>query len=124
MDRDPLEELASEYMERRRRGEDPSISEYVERRPDLADEIRELFPTIAAVEGLKAPSGSSSSPAMPLGDMGLERLGDFRIVREIGRGGMGIVYEAEQESLGRRVALKILPRQLLLDQRILLARRY
>lgn len=46
-----------------------------------------------------------------------KELGDFRIVREIGRGGMGVVYEAEQLSLGRRVALKVLPFASLLDEK-------
>src|SRR5260370_22151366 len=47
-------------------------------------------------------------------------LGDFRLVREVGRGGMGIVYEAEQVSLGRRVALKVLPMAAAVDPRGLL----
>jgi len=118
-DRDPLEILAAEFMERQRRGESPSVEEYATNHPDLAAEIRELFPTIAAMERLKARSERTVGGLASLGPIKLERLGDFRIIREIGRGGMGIVFEAEQESLGRRVALKVLPQQALLEQRYL-----
>src|SRR5690349_11234597 len=67
---------------------------------------------------LAAAFAPAAVPPRPVGDPGPDRtLGDFRIVCEIGRGGMGIVYEAEQISLGRRVALKVLPFAATLDPR-------
>ena len=72
--------------------------------------------------GWPRPASSSRlTLAPPLADdrdhEGRRVVGDFRIVREIGRGGMGIVYEAEQAALGRRVALKVLPLAAALDPR-------
>ena len=116
-ERDPLEMLAAEFMERLRQGQHPSTEEYAAQHPELAEEIRELFPTIAMTERLKARQEQTSGGRVTLGAAQLTRLGDFRIVREIGRGGMGVVFEAEQESLGRRVAVKVLPRQALLDEK-------
>ncbi len=108
-----LGHLAEEFVSRRRQGERVSIEEYAAQYPDLADEIRELFPTVLELEQLKVHKVfSSGGSAASIGPVPLQRLGDFRIIREIGRGGMGVVYEAEQESLHRRVALKVLGTQL------------
>ena len=122
-DRDPLELLADDFLDRRRRGESPKLRDYVEKYPELADQIRDLFPTLQLMDDvapgtvdLKAGSGSTVSDS---GLKKLERVGDYRILKEIGRGAMGVVYEAEQESLGRRVALKVLPRQMSMDAKAL-----
>jgi WD40 repeat protein/serine/threonine protein kinase len=119
-ERDILGELAEDYAARLRRGEDPPLSDYTERYPELAEEIRELFPALAVMEQLK--SGGSQGMGPPPGRAGTsrDRLGDYLILREVGRGGMGVVYEAEQESLGRHVALKVLPAHALTDARIVL----
>jgi serine/threonine protein kinase len=111
--------LAEEFLEKHRRGERPSLEEYVDRHPELADRIRELFPVMAIMESidLADESAAAAHPGAraPLAEVipSLGQVGDFRIIREIGRGGMGVVYEAEQLSLGRHVALKVLPQQAL-----------
>ncbi len=105
-----IEQLTEEFMDRLRRGERPSISEYVRNNATLSDEIREVFPALAMLERIGAPPDDpgqlrASGPT-------LEQLGEYRILREVGRGGMGVVYEAVQAPLGRHVALKVLPHHL------------
>ena len=111
-------ELAEEFLERYRKGERPALKEYIDRHPELAGEIREVFPAMAmmeniamADESLAAEDTDATPGSRRERPRCLEQLGDYRIIREIGRGGMGVVYEAEQVSLGRHVALKVLPRE-------------
>jgi eukaryotic-like serine/threonine-protein kinase len=100
-----LARIVDEYLQRLDRGEGPQVEDFARRYPTLATPLREVLPR------LKAPqSAAGDEPVTGC-------LGDFRIEREVGRGGMGVVYEAVQISLGRRVALKVLPFAATLDPR-------
>jgi WD40 repeat protein/serine/threonine protein kinase/tetratricopeptide (TPR) repeat protein len=118
-DRHPVEELAEEFLARKRRGEKPTLAEYTGKYPELAGEIRDLFPALLMMEDLGDNSLGATGPHQPQVVAGPQQVGDYRILREVGHGGMGVVYEAEQISLGRHVALKILPASLANDAKAL-----
>jgi eukaryotic-like serine/threonine-protein kinase len=112
-------ELAEEFLDRCRKGERPSFQEYIDRHPELAAEIKEVFPAMAMMENIAVAesslAGDEAGKTAKQTEIALKQLGDYRLIRVIGHGGMGVVYEAEQVSLGRHVALKVLLNQALAD---------
>src|SRR4051794_36961652 len=109
-----LEAIVEGAIERAKKGQPVDIERLAALHPRYAEQLRTLLPTIEmlmrfgdASSQSGRRSGRKEGIAVGLGRE--ELLGDFRLLREIGRGGMGVVYEAEQVSMGRRVALKILP---------------
>jgi hypothetical protein len=107
------------YLAELEGGTAPHRDEFLARHPDLAALLEEYLDKLdqlhEAAAGLRASPPAEELRVAPLDEHG--RLGDFDILREVGRGGMGVVYEAEQISLGRRVALKVLPFAAAMDPR-------
>ncbi|MBI3845549.1 MAG: serine/threonine protein kinase [Planctomycetes bacterium] len=102
-----LEDVQNSLIDKLHAGEPVDRDAVVAAHPEHAPSLRRFFSLLDVIE--VAPPSASPMPS---------RLGDFEIVREIGRGGMGVVYEAEQLSLRRRVALKVLPPAVSFDPRV------
>jgi serine/threonine protein kinase len=107
--RDTLEVVASEFAARVRRGERPSVALYAQRHPEIADALRSLLPMVASLEEWKVQREADVLRHALPEEFTPQRLGPYAIRRELGRGGMGIVYEAVEDGSGHRVALKLLP---------------
>jgi eukaryotic-like serine/threonine-protein kinase len=107
-----LAERLESYLSGLEQGLRADREAFLAQHPQHAAQLASYLPWVEMLCQAK-PRGddTTANPPMP------GRLGDFRIIREIGRGGMGVVYEAEQLSLERRVALKVLPFASMLDER-------
>jgi serine/threonine protein kinase len=118
-----LNEVLLAYVEARQAGREPDRGQFLASHPDLRDDLEEFFAGHDEVERLAVALREVGEPAVQPRPVASElapvigELGDFRLLREVGRGGMGVVYEAEQISLRRRVALKVLPFAAAIDPR-------
>ncbi len=101
-------QVADEFLRRQQQGENPDVETYAARYPDAAPLLRNVLESLRLIDQSAPPVAEEAASGT---------LGDFRLLRQIGRGGMGVVYEAEQISLNRRVALKVLPFAATLDER-------
>jgi serine/threonine protein kinase/tetratricopeptide (TPR) repeat protein len=118
MPRQEIADILDNYLLDLERGATPDEKALLAAHPHLADELRPYLEDLRMLHGatrdIRPPLAEPKAPPV---DPAARQIGEYRIVREIGRGGMGIVYEAHQASLNRQVALKVLPFAAVLDQR-------
>ena len=104
-----LEDLADRFAAETRAGLGPTIEGYAAKYPEMAEDIHEVFPAVLALEQWKLNKEAECLRRNVPRKFPLEQLGEYRLTKEIGRGGMGVVFEATQGPSKRRVAVKVLP---------------
>jgi serine/threonine protein kinase/Flp pilus assembly protein TadD len=104
------DELLAEYLNRLNAGERIDPLEVIASHPEEGEELLADLETFIRV----SPTASETGAAP------LRTLGDYTLRRRIGRGGMGVVYEAWENSMERRVAVKVLPSAVAADQKTFL----
>ena len=112
-----LAAVLEEYLTSLEEGLAPSPAALIARHPDLAEPLKAQLESLCLLQQAAWELRPEEDRADDQTVFSQQRLGDYELVREIGRGGMGVVYEAIQISLDRRVAMKILPFAALLDDR-------
>lgn len=104
-----LDSIVSQYVSDVRDGSAPDVETIYAAHPDLASELRELLPMVARLERWgTAKEVECVRQSLPI-HFPLRELGEYRLIRELGRGGMGVVFHAEHRFSSRAVALKLLP---------------
>src|SRR5262245_27797947 len=109
-----IDEIIAEYLRAADAGSRPDCEALLAKYPDHAESLRTFFADLDAADRVAAPlrppdSDATLAPSAPAAPFGVVRyFGDYELIEELARGGMGVVYRAKQVSLNRAVAVKMI----------------